>query len=202
MSISGERLVIVALAGGALAMSACGASEREMARSTSERPRAVDVEPFLLRNGDQPGVRRVGTVFKESGVAAFVNGNQLPAADAAQLRSDGFISITVQRLEGRGGVPGVSNVHLFATAEGARHWLEHEQRPDVIRSYWPRGKIERFTVPGLPGARGWTRADVGNVFWVQGRCLLVLGYQRPGPLAGPLSAGARAVHERTNGECP
>ena len=32
--------------------------------------------------------------------------------------------------------------------------------------------------------------------------MLVLGNQGPGPFAGPLSAGVRAIHARTNGECP
>ena len=32
--------------------------------------------------------------------------------------------------------------------------------------------------------------------------MLVLGNQGPGPFAGPLSTGARAIYERTNGQCP
>ena len=43
---------------------------------------------------------------------------------------------------------------------------------------------------------------VGNLWWVQGRCMLVLGNQGPGPFAGPLSTGARAIYERTGGHCP
>jgi hypothetical protein len=44
--------------------------------------------------------------------------------------------------------------------------------------------------------------DVGNVYWAQGRCMLTLGNQGPGRLAGQLSTGARAIYERTDGACP
>jgi len=74
----------------------------------------------------------------------------------------------------------------------------------VIRAPGPVENLRFFTVRGVPGARGWTasKPHVGNVLWVQGRCMLVLGNQGPGPFAGPLSTGARAIYERTNGECP
>ena len=44
----------------------------------------------------------------------------------------------------------------------------------------PGAKPKRFTVRGVPGARGWTGRDrhddrIGHVFWVQGRCEMVLG---------------------------
>jgi hypothetical protein len=32
--------------------------------------------------------------------------------------------------------------------------------------------------------------------------MFVLGNQGTGPFAGPLSAGVRAIYERTNGQCP
>jgi hypothetical protein len=32
--------------------------------------------------------------------------------------------------------------------------------------------------------------------------MLVLGNQGPGPFAGPLSNGARAIYKRTDGQCP
>ena len=68
------------------------------------------------------------------------------------------------------------------------------------------GSSAASTVPGIPGARGWAASkdahSVGNVFWVQGRCLMVLGNEGPGPFAGPLSTGAQAIYQRTKGRCP
>jgi hypothetical protein len=74
----------------------------------------------------------------------------------------------------------------------------------VIRALGPVANLRFFTVRGIPGARGWTASEpqVGNVEWVQGRCVFVIGNAGPGPFVGPLSAGVRAIYERTDGKCP
>ena len=144
-----------------------------------------------------------------TGVKAFVTEMHLTPADARRLRREGFISFTAQPIRGPR-TAGVTNVALYETPEGAQHSLAHELRPDVIRAVGPVENLRFFSVPGIPGARGWTASlpgepasrDVGNLFWVQGRCMLVLGNQGPGPFVGPLSTGARAIFERTNRQCP
>jgi hypothetical protein len=138
-----------------------------------------------------------------TGVEAFVKEMRLAPADARRLRSEGFITFTVEPIRGPGSA-GVMNVALYETAQGAKHSLAHELRPDVIRAFGPIDDLRFFNVSGVPGARGWTASEphVGNVQWVQGRCMFVLGNQGPGRLAGPLSAGVRALYKRTNGKCP
>ena len=42
-------------------------------------------------------------------------------------------------------------------------------------------------------------ARCGNVFWVQGRCMMVLGNGTSGPFDGPLATGAHAIYRRTKG---
>jgi hypothetical protein len=162
-----------------------------------------------MRKGEEPGFRPVGQPHTDTGVEAFVKGGGLTQAEARRLRSEGFIAFTFQPIHGPR-TAGVTNVALYETAEGAKHSMAHDLRPDVIRALGPVEKLRYFTVPGVPGARGWTASlpgepashDVGNLHWVQGRCFLVLGNQGPGPFAGPLSTGARAIYERTNGQCP
>ena len=124
----------------------------------------------------------------------------LAPADARRLRSEGFISFTVQPIRGPR-TAGITNVALFATAEGAKHNMAHELRTDVIRALGPVENLRYFTVPGIPGARGWTASEphVGNLWWVQGRCMLVLGNQGPGPVRRPTverRAGDLRAHER------
>ena len=116
----------------------------------------------------------------------------LAQADAQRLRREGFISFTFQPIRGPR-TAGVTTVALYATAEGAKHSLAHELRPNVIRAFSPVANLRYFKVPGIPGARGWTasKPHVGNIFWAQGRCLLVLGNEGPGPLRRPL-VGRRA----------
>ena len=99
---------------------------------------------------------------------------------------------------------------LYATAEGAKRSLAHELRADVIRAAGPVANVRFFSVPGIPGALGWTAAvrgepasrRVGHVLWVQGRCMHVLGNQGPGPFVLRLSRGARAIYQRTSDQCP
>jgi hypothetical protein len=162
-----------------------------------------DLSRFLMRTDEEPGFRPVGRPRTVTGAEAFANDAHLTGAEARRLRGDGFISFTVQQTRGPRAA-GITNVHLFATAEGAKHYMDYLLRPDVIRTLGPVANLGGFTVPDVPGARAWTASEphVGNLHWVQGRCVLVLGNQGPGPFAGPLSNGARAIYERTNGECP
>lgn len=199
-------LILAGLVVAATAAAGCGSDSKPTAHdqpAAAKNTSAVqsDLESFLMRNDEQPGFRRVERVVTDSGVTALAKHNGLTPADARQLRSDGFIAIAFQPIEGPD-TRGVTNVHLFATAKGAKHWLEHEQRADLIHGFLPGASIRRFTVSGIPGAHGWAASDVGNVHWVQGRCLLVLGNQGPGPFAAPLSTGARAIYQRTRGQCP
>jgi hypothetical protein len=213
---AGAKFVVVALATLVIGIAACGddgqdaTAARQAANGTASSD-ARELDRFLMRNGEEPGFRQgalPGQVPRSrqtiTGVRAFVKDMRLAAADARRLRGEGFISFTAQPIRGPRGTAGITNVAQFATAEGARHNVAHELRTDVIRAFGPVTNLRRFTVPGIPGARGWTASKprVGNLWWVQGRCVLVLGNQGPGPFVGPLSKGARAIYERTNGQCP
>ena len=95
---------------------------------------------------------------------------------------------------------------LYETPEGAESDMAYELSSKTLRDLGL--KLEgRFTAPGVPGARGWVGKDIhgfniGHVYWVQGRCMLLIGNEGPGPFPEPLSEGAKAIYERTNGECP
>jgi hypothetical protein len=212
----GAKPGAVALAALVIGLAACGGDDggettAQEAANRNARSAASDLDRFLMRKGEEPGFRRGagpdqapqsgGTT---TGVKAFVKDMHLAPADARRVRREGFISLTFAPIRGPRETAGITNVALFATAEGAKHNMAHELRTDVIRAVDPVANLRRFTVPGIPGARGWTASEphVGNLWWVQGRCVLVLGNQGPGPFAGPLSTGARAIYERTNGECP
>ena len=212
--------VVAAAALAAVGLAACdddGDEETSAtdAVTTGVSGAAADPERFLMQEGEEPGFRPIGRAearahhqFPEgvdtiTGVEAFVEDLGLTPADAQRLEDEGFISFTAGPIRGPQ-TAGVSNVSLFATAEGAQQNIAYELRPDVIRAFGPVRGLEFFTVPGIPGGRGWTasKPHVGNVYWVQGRCVLGLGNQGPGPFPGPLSTGAQAIYERTNGECP
>lgn len=163
-----------------------------------------------MREGEEPGFRPGAlpgamprTRETITGVEALVKELGLTRADAQRLRKEGFISSTSGPIRGPR-TAGITTVEAYETEEGAKHSQAHELRPDVIRGFGPVESLRYFTVSGVPRARGWTasKPHVANVSWVQGRCMLILGNQGPGRLAGPLSAGVRAIYARTNGECP
>jgi hypothetical protein len=211
----GAKLGSVALATLVIGLAACGGDDGDEptapeAANANAQADVRDLDRFLMRKDEEPGFRpgpRPGQEPRSretiTGVKAFAMDMRLTPADERRLRSEGFISFTAQPIRGPR-TAGITNVALYETAEGAKHSLAHELRPDVIRAFGAVEKLRFFAVPGVPGARGWTasKPHVGNVQWVQGRCMLVLGNQGPGPFADPLSKGARAIYERTNGQCP
>jgi hypothetical protein len=222
-------LLVALLLVAALVGAGCGGDDEgaradgaQAQRSTGETANAdqqsseAQLTRFLMRKGEEPGFRpgaRPGALPRSrgtiTGVDAFAEDMHLTQGDVRRLRSEGFIAFTFEPIRGPR-TAGVTNVALYKTAQGARHSLEHDLRPEVIRAPGPVENLRFFTVPGIPGARGWTPSlpgesashAVGNVFWVQGRCVLVLGNQGPGPFVGPLSTGARAIYKRTHGRCP
>jgi hypothetical protein len=166
-----------------------------------------DVDRFLMRNGEEPGFRPDGDAFTVVGVDAFAESARLSRAEVQQLRENEFISFTQRRTLAGRDAAGVSEVRLFATPEGARNETTYELRASTIHALLPKTKIRRFTVRGVPGARGWTGSDlhgnpIGTVHWVQGRCMLVLVSEGEVSFVEALSTGARAIYERTGGDCP
>lgn len=207
-----KTAVTVLLAVLLLGITACGEDSGEAGGTTTtqeaEAPSTAEgdaVEPFLLQAGEEPGFEPEEEPRTDRGVESLVGG--FSADEVERLRRAGFVSITFQPLSGKGENAGVSTVVLFKTAEGARDWLEYETSDEGIASAVPGAKPKRFTASGVPGARGWTGRDrhgnpIGHVYWVQGRCELVIGNEGEGDFVKPLSAAAKAVYERTKGVCP
>jgi hypothetical protein len=192
-----------------LSGSACGGDDEPAAPEAANgnaRSGARDVDRFLMRNGEQPGFRPDGDALTVVGVNAIANHWRLAPAAAQQLRDRGFISFTTRRTLGRDAA-GVNEVLLFRNPEGARDQMAYDLRASTIHATLPQTKIRRFTVRDVPGARGWTGSDlhgnpIGTVQWVQGRCMLLLVSEGDLPFVEVLSTGARAIYERTGGDCP
>jgi hypothetical protein len=216
-----SRILSMALAVLVIGLSACGGDDDDETTASDETTAtqpadgnagtdAQDLDQFLMQKDEEPGFRQGAAPGAQpaeggttTGVNAFVKSLNLTPADARRLRNEGFIAYSFEPIRGPRSA-GVTNVALYKTAEGAKHSLAHETRKDVIRAFGPVENLRIFSVSGIPGARGWTASDphVANVYWVQGRCMLVLGNQGPGPVADHVSTGARAIYKRTDGECP
>jgi hypothetical protein len=207
----GTRLGALAIAVLAMGVTACSSDDDKRTPSPASGTTASALDPFLMQDGEEPGFQQgalpgASPEDKDTitGVDAFVSKLHLTSADATRLRSEGFVSFTVTPIKGPHDTAGVSNVTLYETAAGAQRSMTHDLSPDVIKAGGNLSDLEFFTVPGVPGARGWTAvsAHVANVFWIEGRCWLTLGNQGPGDLTTPLSTGVKAIYARTHGTCP
>lgn len=177
----------------------------ESGRATSSTEATTDAPPnldqYLLQVDEVPNLRPMSSPQTDSGEPF-----DLPEDGAERLRRSGYISTTYQPAEGiRSG--GVSSVLLFETEAGARDWMAYETSDSAIQHQTPGAKIKRFRVPDVPGAHGYTGPDlhgnaIGHVYWTQGRCMMLIGLEVEGPRVKRLSAGAKAIYERTGGTCP
>ena len=209
--VAQPRTSRIALAGllGVLLVGCEGESERatstpDAAPTTTGAATSVtptSLEQYLLQVDEVPGLEPMATPQTDSG-----DPFDLPKDGAERLRRSGYISTTYQPAEGDRGA-GVSSVLVFDTEAGARDWMAYETSDDAIQAQIPGAKITRFQVPDVPGASGWTGPDlhgnaIGQVYWTQGRCMLTIAIEVEGPRVEPLSAGAKAIYERTGGTCP
>ena len=194
---------LVALAGFA---AGCGEDATRDAAAVKAQPVKVDLRTVPDAGGrGAPGFDPIDGPRTEHGAQSLAG--EFSAGEVERLRRAGFSSITFQPLSGDDGSAGVTIVQLFKSAEGARDWLRYETSDAGIEQAIPGAKPRRFTVRGVPGARGWTGKDrhgnpIGHVYWVQGRCEMVIGNEGEGDYVELLSTGAKAIYQRTRGRCP
>jgi hypothetical protein len=181
----------------------CG-GESDPATSTADAATTVappNLEQYLLRVDEVPGLEPMSSPQTDSGQPF-----ELSKDGTERLRRSGYISTTYQPAEG-GRSGGVSSVLLFEAESGAREWMAYETSDDAIQDQIPGARVKRFRVPDVPGANGWTGPDlhgnaIGQVYWTQGRCMMLIGLEVEGPRVERLSAGAKAIYDRTGGTCP
>jgi hypothetical protein len=205
--------LVIAIAVAAGPLSGCGSDDaapasrddRASASPTSAAPAASPPSPnldqYLLQVDEGPGLEPMSSPQTDSGEPF-----PLTEGGAETLERSGYISTTYQTGEGDS-IAGVSSVLLFETDAGARDWMAYETSAAVLRHQIPDGKFKWFQIPDVPGATGWTGPDlhgnaIGNVYWTQGRCMMLISVETGGPRVEPLSAGAKAIYERTGGTCP
>jgi hypothetical protein len=164
---------------------------------------AADVAALLVRPGEMPGFSLDGprTVSTQAGDFAPT------PKDATRFRADGFAHGATQQLRGTGadrGAVGISVGFLFGTPSAAQRELLRSLAESL--SSQGSARIARFTVPGVPTARGFT-ATAGsrratNVVFRSGRCMLLIGdIGRPSSLPAAVKAAVRAVYRRVAGSC-
>jgi hypothetical protein len=173
---------------------------------------ATPLDRFIARAGEEPGFVPQGQPQTVSTARAWVAGEprRQRKADTARLRREGFVravsqQMTYTRSPNNGG--GLSFVVELGSASAARA----EQRVQLRQTIAAQGKatISRYTIPGIPGAQGFTATLSGqpggasNALFTEGRCLLLVGDSVPsGNIGGPVRMAVSAIFRRTGGRCP
>ena len=161
---------------------------------------AVAVAALLVRPGEMPGFSLDGPRKVSSQVRDFAP----TPKDETRFRADGFADGGTQQLRGTRGAIGISVGFVFATPSAAQRELVHSLAESLASQ--GSARVARFTVPGVPTARGFT-ATTGsqhatNVVFRSGRCMLLIGdIGRQTSLPGAVKAAVRAVYRRVASSC-
>lgn len=203
---------------GAVLLSGCGGSGNTASTtrsgSTPSTVPAASTAPAgitgrVLSNGEFAG-------FTSSGVAVYPSlqqwvsspSDQQPpnqtAAEKAMLTREGFRTGAVENLTGPPPDQGLSVVEQFRSptaARGALAFYYAQQKEPQVES--TEGRYASFTVPGIPGAEGYTLGGAtggANIAFAQGDYYYVVGREGGSPtdIAG-LSAAARHLYHRLGG---
>ena len=70
------------------------------------QPREIDLERFLLRDGEEPGFKRIAAPRTDTGVEAFVQGGDVPDDEARRLRRAGLSRSPSSRSSSTAATPG------------------------------------------------------------------------------------------------
>ena len=161
---------------------------------------AVAVAALLVRPGEMPGFSLDGPRQVSAQPSDFAP----TPKDETRFRADGFADGGTQHLRGTRGAIGISAGFVFATPSAAQRELVRSLAESLASQ--GSARIARFTVPGVPTARGFT-ATTGsehatNVVFRSGRCMLLIGdIGRQSGLRAAATAAVRAVYRRVAGGC-
>jgi len=163
-----------------------------------QRVSSASLAPYVVRAGEETGYSPSGAPTFTRSAASWTTGNPKAAADAKRLRGEGFRAALTQQTTGPNGTGGVSFVIELASPAAAASEEQAEVKEDIAEN----SPVTRFTIKQLPTSEGWTGKDTsgafGNVMFVEGSCVLLVGDETDGANPHPpLIAGALKVYGRT-----
>jgi hypothetical protein len=163
-----------------------------------QRVSSASLARYIVRAGEETGYSPSGKPTFTTSAASWTKGNPKAAADAKRLRGAGFRGVLSQQTTGANGTGGVSFVMALASPAAAAREEQAEFKEDVAEN----SPVTRFTIKQLPTAEGFagksTGRAFGNVLFVEGSCVLLVGAATKGANPDPpVIAGALRVYGRT-----
>jgi hypothetical protein len=184
------RGVWAVLVSAALMCAACGSGSHS---STSMLP----LSAYLVRGHDETGMTRSGTVTTDLTPAQWTsNGTPDAAAENKRLAQEGF-----REVMSVGTTNGVSTAMQLGSASSATREEAAELNEFASVPQAP-ANTTRFTIPGIPSAKGWIFPySDANVMFTEGRCLMLVGDDlTTSDNQLPVVAAAHAIWTRTHGK--
>jgi hypothetical protein len=168
---------------------------------------SASLAPYVVRAGEETGYSPSGAPTFTTSAASWTKGNPKAAANAKRLRGEGFRGALAEYTTGANNAGGVSLVIVLASPAAAASEEQTEFKADVAES----SPVTRFTIKQLPTSEGFagkststafgkttTNRAFGNVLFVEGKCVLVVGAATDGANPNPaVIAGALKVYGRT-----
>lgn len=174
---------------------------------------ASSLSQFVVLPGEETGFVPAKTQ-SDASIKAYVHGDSRKQAkeETKQLRAEGFVAARFEFThDATLHAEGLSSVVELGSPAQADRWLADELRTDIA-AQGKNAHVHRFSVAGVPGAKGFDAKDgtnpqaASNVLWREGKCVLLVGDFLPKgsitALTAPVKAGTLAVYQRTGGTCP
>ena len=157
----------------------------------------LTISAYTVRGDEEPGYPAQSPVDQKS-VQALALEQTFTAADERRLTAEGFKASAVEQTGST--QPGLSFVIELGSTAAAQQELLSQVGQDL------RGRhAVRFSDVALPAAVGVAyprhHGGAGNVLFVEGRCMLLVGDEdnSTGAYFQPAIAGANAIWKRTQG---
>jgi hypothetical protein len=200
LNVRGVCAVVVS---GAVVCAACGSSHSTSTSSSTTSSSAqggsakLALSAYLVRAHEETGMQRTGPATADMTAAQWTaNGAPDAAAENTRLAKEGFHEvISVQTSQGVSWVMQLGSPSA-ATREEATELKEFASGPQAAPN------TTRFTIPGIPSAKGWVFPDAdANVLFTEGRCLMLVGDDlTTSDNKLPVVAAAHAIWTRTHGK--
>lgn len=187
------RAIVAALMAGLVAVAGAGCG----GTSHSQTP-DLGLGAYLIRGDEETGFHTTGAPATSTTASLWTAGIPDGQAEKSRLKTEGFHrAISVQTASAHG--QGVSWVMELGSIRDA----VREQTAELREFIHVPGPVERFTVPGVRTAEGFTypgpNPQDANALVREGRCLLLVGDQESAnDYRAPVIAAVRAIWTRTN----
>lgn len=176
-------------------------------------PGPLQLRDRLLEQGEFAGYRVESTTQSYKTATAWVGaGPHVPttqrSADVARLHREGFVSLLSEFLDrGSERQSGLSWVMQLGSAAAARAELKVDLAQNKSETTMGGGLYSAFSVPGVPGARGYRVSGGGsvgeNIFFADGPFLYLVGQgfssaEKSPPTRAGLIAAVTTLYRRVH----